>query len=260
MQRHDVNVVPVFEAGLNLAAGVDAQLTMAMNSPTVVTQERHSDGVLLVTMDDGRANAVSHALIAELSAIVDEANRDETVRALVIAGRPGRFSAGFDLSVINSGDAGAVAELVAAGGQLMHDIYASSVPVVAACTGHAVAAGALLILACDYRVGPDADIKIGLNESAIGMALPGWAVALAADRLSRRHLQHCAALAALCDGRGAVDAGFLDVAVEPVRVLEVAMDEAARVARFDRKAYATTARRLRRTTLDAMAADVDLSD
>ena len=259
MQRHRVNVAPVVRSWLELAGGPHAQLTMVMNSPTIITQERHSDGVLLVMMDDGRANAVSHALIAELSAIVAEANRDETIRALVIAGRPGRFSAGFDLSVVNSGDADAVAELVAAGGQLMHDVYASSVPVVAACTGHAVAAGALLILACDYRVGPDTDIKIGLNESAIGMALPGWAVALAADRLSRRHLQHCAALAALCDGRGAVDAGFLDIAVESVRVVEVAMDEAARVARFDRKAYATTARRLRRATLDAMAADLELS-
>ena len=232
---------------------------MNQSATAPLTQERTGDGIVVVTLDDGRANAVSHALIDSLGAVLAAAENDDTVGALVIVGRPGRFSGGFDLGVINSGDPAAIEALIRAGGRLMHDIYASSVPVIAAVTGHALAAGALLALAADYRVGPDADIKIGLNETAIGLALPGWALALAADRLSRRHLQHSAALAALTDGHGAVNAGFLDVAVSPETVLAVAMEEAARVARFDRRAYATTVRRLRRATLDAMTADLTLS-
>ncbi len=66
---------------------------------------------------------------------------------------------------------------------------------VAACTGHAVAAGALMVLACDLRIGVDGPVKIGLNEVAIALTLPPWALAL--DRLSRRHLQTSVALALL---------------------------------------------------------------
>ena len=83
-----------------------------------------------------------------------------------------------------------------------------------------VAAGALLLLGCDHRVGPDADVKIGLNEVAIGLTLPDWALTIAQERLSRRHLQASVGNARLHDGRGAVDAGFLDAAVAPDAVLD----------------------------------------
>lgn len=112
--------------------------------------------VLVATLDDGKANALSHALIDALRGAVAEAEADPEVRALAIVGRPGRFSAGFDLSVIQSGDPNAVARLIADGGDLVRTVYAAGVPVVAACTGHALAAGALLLLACDRRIGADA--------------------------------------------------------------------------------------------------------
>ncbi|MEL6982061.1 MAG: enoyl-CoA hydratase-related protein, partial [Actinomycetota bacterium] len=119
------------------------------------------------------------------------------------------------LGVMGSGDLDAVGEMVGAGGALVAHAYGAGVPVVAACTGHAVAAGALLLLGCDHRVGPDASIKIGLNEVAIGLTLPDWAMAIAADRLSKRHLQASVVNARLVDGQGAVDAGFLDAVVAP---------------------------------------------
>ena len=81
--------------------------------------------------------------------------------ALVLHGRPGKFSAGFDLSVMTAGDIGAISALVSDGGALVRTLYGSSIPVVAACTGHALAAGALVLLGCDVRVGADVDCKIG---------------------------------------------------------------------------------------------------
>ena len=65
---------------------------------------------------------------------------------------------------------------------------ASGLPTVAACTGHALAAGALLLLSLDQRVGADGPAKIGLNEVAIGMALPIFAVELARERLTTAEL------------------------------------------------------------------------
>lgn len=218
-----------------------------------LTLEPH-DAVLLVTMDDGKVNALSTELSRALIAVVDEAEADAGIGAVVVAGRAGRFSGGFDLGVFQSGDAAAVREMVATGGALVRRIYGAGLPVVAACTGHAVAGGALLLLACDRRVGPDAEIKIGLNEVAIGMTLPDWALAIAEARLSRRHLQDAVTGARLHDGRGAVEAGFLDVVVSPEEVVEAALADAAALAELDAGAYAATVEALRGPVLQRMAA------
>lgn len=222
----------------------------------LVSYETKDDGVALITMDDGRANALGPDLSAAVNAALDRAEADDSVGAVVLAGRDGRFSAGFDLSVINSGDREAVRAMVDAGGALVRRLYGSPTPVVAACTGHAVAAGALMLLGCDVRVGPDAPVKIGLNEVAIGLTLPGWAMSIAADRLSFRHRQRSVVNARLYDGAGAVDVGFLDRAVAPESVIDEAIAEAALLAQLDGTAYARTVAAFRASTLAAMADDL----
>ncbi|MDA3038923.1 MAG: crotonase/enoyl-CoA hydratase family protein [Actinomycetota bacterium] len=222
----------------------------SIEAPVTVEQRGR---VLLATMDDGRANAMSSAMSAALRAALTRAEQDPGIGAMVIAGRPGRFSGGFDLGVIRGGDAAAIREMVNGGGALVAHAYGASVPVVAACTGHAVAAGALLLFGCDHRVGPDAEVKIGLNEVAIGLTLPGWALAIAAERLSRRHLQAAVANAQLFDGAGAVAAGFLDAAVEPDAVIETAVAHASLLAELDPAAYSATVQALRGEVLAAMA-------
>lgn len=225
-----------------------------MSDGTVSVEQRGR--VLVATMDDGKANALATSLSGELRAVIDRAEADDGVGAVVIVGRPGRFCAGFDLGVMAGGDLDAVGEMVSAGGALVAHAYGAGVPVVAACTGHAVAAGALLLLGCDHRVGPDAEIKIGLNEVAIGLTLPDWAMAIAAERLSRRHLQASVVNARLVDGRGAVDAGFLDVAVAPDEVVDTAIAEATALAELDPKAYAMTVKALRTPVLERMATSI----
>lgn len=226
-------------------------MILTVSTPSLLTVEQRGR-VLLVTMDDGRANAVSSTLSGALRGEIARAERDSGIGAMVIAGRPGRFSGGFDLGVIRGGDAAAIADMVDGGGALVREAYAASVPVVAACTGHAVAAGALILLGCDHRVGPDADIKIGLNEVAIGLTLPEWALAIAAERLSRRHLQASVANATLYDGRGAVAAGFLDAVVAPDEVVGAALAHAEVLAQLDPAAYAATVTALRGATLARM--------
>ena len=206
-----------------------------------ITIERVADGAVeLVTIDDGKANALSKDLIAELRASVDAAAADPDVAAVVLAGREGKFSAGFDLNVMRSGDFAAMVDLVADGGDLVSHVYQADVPVVAACTGHALAAGALLLLGCDVRVGALGDYKIGVNEVAIGMVLPDWAMTICRERLSKRHLQRAVATARVTDAQLAVDVGFLDIAVPLDDVVETAIAEAASFAVLDRGAYRGT--------------------
>ena len=220
-----------------------------------VTLERR-DSVLIVHLDDGKANALSSAIIAALIDAIDQAEADDTIGAVVLHGRPGRFSGGFDLAVMRSGDFGAVISLVSEGGDLVRRLYGSSVPIVAASTGHALAAGALMLLGCDVRVGADIDCKIGLNEVAIGMVLPNWAMTIAQDRLSRRHIQLAVATAQLTDSRAAVDAGFLDAVVPEAYVLDAAVAKAQELSALDGRAYAGTVLALRGPVLDRMAAQI----
>jgi len=222
-----------------------------------ISTERVADGtVALITMDDGKANALSKQMIADLTAAIDEAAADQNVAAAVIAGREDKFSAGFDLNVMRSGDFAAMVDLVADGGDLVRHAYAAPLPIVAACTGHALAAGALLLLGCDLRVGAIGPYKLGVNEVAIGMVLPDWAMTICRERLSKRHLQRAVATARVTDAEVAVDVGFLDLAVAPEAVVETAIEHAASFTALDRGAYSKTMQRFRNEVGDRMAFEI----
>lgn len=224
-----------------------------MPSESVIVERR--DAVSIIHVDDGRANAMTFEVMAAIRQAVVDADADPDVGAVVLHGRPGRFSAGFDLSVVQGGDPQAVRNLVSDGGDLTHLMYGCGVPVVAACTGHAIAMGALLLLACDVRIGADTESKVGLSEVAIGMALPGWAITLAVERLSRRHLQRAVANARLTTPAEAVNVGFLDEVVPADDVLDRAVAVAADLATtLHPKAYAITVVSLRGRMLALMAA------
>jgi enoyl-CoA hydratase len=228
---------------------------LAMTTDAVST-ERRDDGVLVCHIDDGKANALSKDIIAGVLAAVDEAESDDSITALVLHGREGKFSAGFDLTVMRAGDLGAMSDLVSDGGELVRRLYGASVPVVAACTGHALAAGALVLLGCDVRVGADTDCKIGLNEVAIGMVLPDWAFTIAMARLSNRHLQRSVATARITDAATAVDVGYLDEVVPAEQVLGTAVARAAEFAALHPGAYRGTVQKLRGTVLVAMSEQI----
>ena len=150
-------------------------------------------------------------------------------------------------------DMSAIIGLVADGGALVHRLYDSSIPVVAACTGHALAAGALVLLGCDVRVGADVDAKVGLNEVAIKMVLPDWAFTIAEDRLSKRHVQRALATARITTPRDAIDVGYIDEVVPADDVLERAVAVAAELAStLDPSAYQRTIRKMRGLVLDRM--------
>jgi len=215
----------------------------------MITEEKVADGaVSLVTMDDGKANALTKDGIAQLVAHINAAAADESVAAVVVAGREGRFSGGFDLNVMMGDDVQAILDLVADGGELVAHAYSAPIPVVAACTGHAVAAGALFLMGCDVRVGAAGEFKIGLNEVAIGMVLPDWGMTIARERLSKRHLQRCVTNARLVDPTEAVDAGFLDEVVAPDAVIERAVALAAEFTALQPGAYAGTMKSFRAET------------
>lgn len=210
--------------------------------------------VAVVRIDDGKANAYSPDLLTALDDAITRAESEAT--ALLLIGRPGRFSAGFDLSVMTSG-LEPMRALVTQGARALLRIYGLGLPTVAACTGHALAAGALTLLACDSRIGADGDAKIGLNEVAIGMGLPKFAVEMACDRVSKRHLTAATIFARIYSPAEAVDAGYLDRVVPAAELDDAALAEARRLAELNTTAVAVTKRNLRRAAITHMLATLD---
>lgn len=213
------------------------------DAPAPLSTELTADGVLVARLDDGRANAIGHPTIDALHEAMDRAEADATALALV--GRPGRFSAGFDLEVMRQGPAPARA-LVAAGAELALRLYELPRPVVVGCTGHALAMGAIVLMAADIRVGAAGAFKIGLNEVAIGMPVPLFAVELARDRLCPRHRTAAVNLARIYGPEGAVEAGYLDEVVMADEVESASLARAAELgAGVVPSAFATTRANLR---------------
>ena len=152
-------------------------------------------------------------------------------------------------------------DLLKAGAELGHHIYLCPIPVVIGCTGHALAMGAIALFCADVRIGAEGSYKIGMNEVAIGMPVPRFAVELARDRLSRRHLPAAVNLARVFDPATAVDAGYLD-SIVPLEQCEATAIETAQhlAATLHPAAFRLTREYLRGATAEAvlagLAADV----
>ncbi|MEZ5320992.1 MAG: crotonase/enoyl-CoA hydratase family protein [Microthrixaceae bacterium] len=196
------------------------------DSPSPVMTSIEGD-VTVVTMDDGKANALSFDMIAALDAAIGGAF--DAAKAVVLMGRAGKFCAGFDLRVMTSGIDNA-RELLGAGARLALRLAAAPIPVVLGVSGHALAMGGILLTVGDYRVGAEGAYKLGLNEVAIGMPVPLFAVELCRDRLSPPWFARCIQSAELCSPDTAVTAGFLDETVAADDVLSRSVEVAANLA------------------------------
>ena len=211
--------------------------------------------VAVVSFDDGKANVYSHEVLEALAAALNRAEADPQARAVLLVGRPGRFSAGFDLATMTAGPE-SMRSLVAAGGRFVAKLLLEPLPVVAACTGHALAAGALVLLAADHRIGAAGEWKIGLNEVAIGMPLPTWAVELARYRMPPSEFDRIV-LGQTGGPEEARTAGFLDRVVAPDELLAEATAAAAHLAELKGGAVAGTKTRARAEVADRMLTGMD---
>jgi enoyl-CoA hydratase len=214
----------------------------------LVTYER-SGQVSVLTMDDGKVNVFSIPMLSELHEAFDQAQRDETV--VLLTGRPGYFSAGFDLKVFD-GSADDTLTMLRSGATLAGRILAFPAPVVVACSGHAFPAGAFLLMAADHRVGADGPYKLGLNEVRIGLTLPWFAIVLARHRLAPSHFDHAVVTGAMLDPHLAREAGLLDAVVAPEALADAGLAAAEELTGVDRRAHAATKLRARKRVLDEL--------
>jgi enoyl-CoA hydratase len=217
---------------------------------------RHDGTIAVITMDDGKVNALGLGMLGEINGALDQAEAD-AAKAVVIAGNDRVFSGGFDLKVFRSGDAQASLDMLKAGLSLSHRLLSFRSPVVAACTGHAIAMGSFLACSTDNRIAAPA-YNFQANEVVIGMVIPWAALEVLKLRLTRAAYQQATGLAKVYFGETALAAGFVDEIVQPQMVLERAEEAAHEFAStLNLHAHHATKLRARQEALEAIQRGVD---
>lgn len=209
---------------------------------TGVLQYALEGSTAVLTMDDGKANALSEVMITSLLEALTRAEKEAS--AVVLLGRTDRFCAGFDLKVMTAGAEG-VRKLFLHGAELLVRLCGLPMPLVIGCSGHAMAGGAQVLLTGDVRIGAAGPYRIGLNETTIGMPLPILGVEFARARLAPTELSRATLGAQIYTPEDAVKAGYLDETRPAAEVRGRAMEEAEKLGALSRPAYAATKQRLR---------------
>jgi enoyl-CoA hydratase/carnithine racemase len=210
--------------------------------------------IATIAMDDGKVNAFSIPMLRAVHGAFDRAERDGAV--VVLSGREGYFSAGFDLKVFAGGDPEQVLEMLTLGATLAERVLSFATPVVVACSGHVVAAGSFLALAADMRIGVEGPFQIGLNEVKIGLTVPWFAIELARQRLHPAHFDRAVVTATMYSPSEAVPAGFLDRVVPASELRAASLQAAAGLAELNPAAHTATKLRARAGALEAVRAAI----
>ncbi len=211
------------------------------------------DGVAVITMDDGKANAFGFAMMEAVSQAFTRAISEAS--SIVLTGRSGVLCAGFDLKLMKT-EPERVSDMVATGAHLLAQILTHPQPVVIAASGHAMAAGGLLMLTGDHRIGAAGEFKLGLNETAIGMVMPDFGIELARHCLGEHELTDAILCARLYDPHEAIAVGYLDEVSASDSLFETALARAAALQTLDLQAYAGSKKKLRQPIADKMIASL----
>lgn len=208
------------------------------------------DGTIgTITMDDGKVNALSPDMQAEINAALDKAEADGG--PIILTGNQKVLSAGFDLAIISTPGPEATA-MLRGGFELSMRLLSFPTPVVIACPGHAMAMGFFLLLSGDYRIGVDKPVKLVPNEVAIGMPMPWAAIEVTRHRLTKNATQRMLDLAEPISPSEAVAAGVLDLVVAPEQLMDAAREAATRFAALNMNAHKITKERVRGDMLEAI--------
>ncbi len=212
------------------------------------------EGTAVVTMNDGKRNALSAEMFAALTSAFDRAECERV--PVVLTGTPGTFSAGFDLKVMMGGGKPMV-DLVRTGFELGERLLGFPTPIVAACSGHAVAMGAFFLLSADYRIGVAGDFRVQANEVAIGITMPHFAIEICRQRLTPSCFNRAVLNSEPFAPDAAVAAGFLDRVVPAAELARAALAKSVELAKLNPAAFAATKRRARAQALSAIRAAIE---
>lgn len=212
--------------------------------------ENHVANILI---DDGRANVISKHVADDFIEALDEA--EQSAKATIVTGGGDKFCAGFDLQTVKS--AGKVqVEMVTSGFTLLYRLYSHSLPLIAACNGHAIGMGAFILLCSDTKIGAKHEYKIGLPETAGGMPFTPLLVSILQRELHRPSYNSTALQSQMCSPENAVKANFLDLLVDAEELAATAQMAAQQLMQLPLEQYGENKLMLRHATLTKIKAEL----
>lgn len=207
------------------------------------------DNIATITINNGKVNVISPQVVEEINEGLDQAEAAGAI--VIITGQPGILSGGYDLKTMQI-SAESATSLVTSGSKLTRRMLAFPLPIIVACSGHAIAKGAFLLLCADYRIGCNGPFKIGLNEVAIGMTMHQAGIEMARNRIPINFLTRSVINGEVFDVSTALKAGFLDQLVDPEALMATAKSAAQSLAKINMSAHHGTKLKERKEILEAM--------
>jgi len=163
----------------------------------------------------------------------------------VLSGQPGIFCAGLDLPLLVGLDRSGMERLWRELYAFMKALAASSIPIAAAITGHALAGGTVIPLFCDWRVAASGDFKLGLTEVPVGIAMPQFILVALARQVGPRQAERLAVDGPIVSPQDALKAGLVDELAAPDQVVERALSWCRNLLALPSQAMLDTRRRAR---------------
>ena len=201
------------------------------------TLEKVGD-VSVINLDDGKVNVFSIEMLEAINNCLNEVPKDSG--SLVIKGKEGIFSAGFDLKTFASGDMEKISKMSDLGMKFMYDIFTFPRPVIAASSGHAIALGAFLLCCADYRIGANGNFIVQANETRNGMSIPTPILEISKSRILKNHWYRAILNAEAYSISDSFAAGYLDEVVEPDDLMSKSLEVAKDLATLSHPHYKLT--------------------
>ena len=203
----------------------------------IVTLSQESD-ISIIKLDDGKANAFSHDMLSQVNELLTKVPRDSG--ALVITGREGLFSGGFDLKTLATGDMDKITKMVQLGYRLLLDLYSFDRPIIAAVSGHAIALGLFVTCSADYRIAIDGQYVCQANEVRNNMDIPTQIMEILKARVNKNYFYPAVFHSDTYSVQDSIAVGFIDEVVPEADFMNRVMEKAKELASLPHPFYANT--------------------
>ena len=203
----------------------------------IATLSKEND-ISIIKLDDGKANAFSYDMLSQVNELLKKVPRDSG--ALVITGREGLFSGGFDLKTLATGDMEKITKMVQLGYRLLLELFSFDRPIVAAVSGHSIALGLFVTCSADYRIAIDGKYVCQANEVRNNMDIPTQIMEIIKARVNKKYFYPAVYHSDAYSVQDSIEVGYIDEVVSEDQFMKRVMEKAKELATLPHPFYANT--------------------
>ena len=204
---------------------------------SIATLSKEND-ISIIRRDDGKANAFSYNMLSQVNDLLKKVPRDSG--ALVITGREGLFSGGFDLKTLATGDMEKITKMVQLGYRLLLELFSFDRPIVAAVSGHSIALGLFVTCSADYRIAIDGKYVCQANEVRNNMDIPTQIMEIIRARVNKKYFYSAVYHSDAYSVQDSIEVGYIDEVVSEDQFMKRVMEKAKELATLPHPFYANT--------------------